>query len=134
MFRLPYTSLRTELSLDETTLNLWIALYFKILRGCLPWNGPHTSSTRGERRQVLAKKQALSGVRWAEDYGAASWQFFDHIRGLGFIEESCHDQWELMFTDISGRAFSGQAVYWESERGWFDQLIPISKRPTRGRC
>ncbi|KAG1741014.1 hypothetical protein EDB19DRAFT_1590161, partial [Suillus lakei] len=71
---------------------------FKILRSCpsLPWNKPHVpvNSVCGVRCQVLAKKQIWSGARLAEGCDAASWQFLDEIRNLGFNEEPCYDRWE----------------------------------------
>lgn len=78
---------------------------FSILRGCLPWDKSHvhTSTPRGVRRQVLAKKQAWSGARLAEEYDPAFGQFLDEIRGLEFNETPPYGQWQLVFACISER-------------------------------
>ena len=78
---------------------------FSILRGCLPWDKPRlqSSTPRGVRRQVFAKKRAWSGARLAEGHDTAFGQFLDEIRGLGFNEAPSYDRWELVFTGISER-------------------------------
>jgi len=78
---------------------------FSILLGNLPWHKPYvrTSTPRGERRQVLAKKQAWSGARLAEGYEVAFGQFLDEVRELEFNEMPSYDRWQKVFTEISER-------------------------------
>ena len=78
---------------------------FSILRGSLPWNKPHvhTSTPRGVRRHVYAKKRAWSGVRLAEGYDKAFGQFLDEIRNLEFNEAPQYDRWRVVFAEIAER-------------------------------
>ncbi|OJA15499.1 hypothetical protein AZE42_08257 [Rhizopogon vesiculosus] len=105
---LPYASLHAHRGLALTRrddLESLAYTLFSILQGCLPWDKPHqrTSTSRGVRRQVLAKKLDWSGARLTEEYDAAFGQFLDEIRALEFNETLSYDHWELVFAGISER-------------------------------